>query len=295
MFTLAQHGDPVEQAAWPLFLCDEFSQYEEFWRLFIVELTCRVHNPTDTRLRPKEELQAAGRDAWHVEVAQLHYTTLLHLIRVFDLRQKGVHDRDSFFEAIVRLDAATDTAFELLGHCLIDRGKSEPWNERAGERVRRRWDNQEPTKPFKALHDYRNSLLHGRARTEHPALIRTGQSEVRVPLYPTLDTMQKTLDWREADPADAAPANQIVDDAWTDVLAYLRDTWAGRLIPWARKTFTEPGKPPQSFQLHAVEFGAIPARALSAEGPAEYHAPAEYHGGSIEAYPRRTPPDDQSG
>ena len=287
MFTIAQHGDREERGAWPLFLSAEFPEYEEFWRWFIVELTGRIHDLNAISFLSKQELEAAGREEWHVEVAQLHYTILLHLVRVYDLRRKGVYDRDSFMEAIVRLDAATDTAFELLGHCLLDQGKSKSWDELAGKAVREKWDAREG-KSFKLLHDYRNSLLHGRARTKHQALFATDQWQVIVPLYPRLDTMKDTLDWREADPADAAPASHIVDEAWTDVLAYLRKAWVERLIPWARTNFTEPDLP-QLSPLRAHDFGGIqPAPAASADAP-----PATSTGGSITSTYTR-PPDDQS-
>jgi hypothetical protein len=263
VFTLTQHGDREERAAWPLFLRYEFPEYAEFWRLFIVVLTGRVHDVRAIGFRPQEELDAEGRPDWHVEVAQLHYTTLLHLARVFDLRQRRIRDRDSFLEAIVRLDAATDTAFELLGRCLIDAGASPAWNEDAGKKVRQKWQD-EAGGPFKSLAAYRNSLLHGRVRPEHEVTLQGDGWETKVPFYPTFASMGTALDWRQANLADAAPADQLVNEEWEHVLAYLRDTWAKELVPWARATFTEPVPPPATSRIINLVLGGAPSASAAA-------------------------------
>ena len=272
-FTLAHFGDREEQAAWPLFVRDEFPQYEEFWRLFVVALTGRVSDVREIGFRPQAELDRLGRHEWHVEVAQLHYTTLLHLARVFELRRRRVRDRDSFFEAIVRLDAAADTAFELLGHCLIDRGSAESWNERTGERVRKAWEKKAGS-PFISLARYRNSLLHGRVRPEHEVVFQVDRWSPKVPFYPTFEKMPTALDWRKADALDAAPADQLVDEAWTQVLAYFRKAWTGELLPWARASFKAPPVPITTRQ--GVSNLIVSAGALSASPDAP-----SYTGGSI--------------
>lgn len=282
MFTLAQHGDPEEQVARLRFLDAEFPQYEEFWRLFIVALTNRVHNVNNVWFRPQEELDAESRPAWHVEVAQLHYTTLLHLIRVFDLRRRGVRNRDSFLEAMVRLDAATDTAFELLGHCLIDRGTSASWNEDVGKKVRGRWGAQ-AGQPLKVVQDYRNCLLHARVRPEYQVVVDIAGQRTTVPYYMRLEKMKDSLDWRKATIEDAAPADAIVTEAWAEVLQYFRLSWNDELIPWAKANFT-PAEVP------AVVFGYTNLPGLSAS--ADF--PVPYHGGSISSTVTTTamPPHD---
>lgn len=133
-FQLALHGDRVEQAAWPLFVRDRFPEYEVFWQLFVVPLTNRVTDANDVSFRAQPELDQEGRPAWHVAVAQLHYTTLLHLLRAWEIRQRRV----AFIEAIARLSAATDTAFELLGRCLNGKEYA-AWSENAGKDARREW------------------------------------------------------------------------------------------------------------------------------------------------------------
>jgi hypothetical protein len=274
-FTLARDGDPEERVAQLLFLNAEFPQYEKFWRLFVVGLTGRVHDVTQIGFRPQAELDAEGRSEWHVEVAQLHYTTLLHLRRVFDLRREGIWNRDRFLEAIVRLDAATDTAFELLGHCLIDRGKSLPWDEIAGQKVRKSW-GKKAGQPLKALQDYRNCLLHARMRLEYPVILDIDGRQTTIPFYTTFGKMLNSLDWREATIEHAAPVDALVDEAWAQVLDYFRHAWAEELLPWAQAAFSAPEVP---VTLPAMPFSTPAARSLSAD------APPTYTGGSISHSP----------
>lgn len=224
-FDLATYGDSVECTAWPAFLHDEFPQYEAFWQVFVVELTDRVREPFSIRFRPQSELDAINRPEWHVAVAQLHYTTLLHLVRVFELRRRRIRDRDSFIEAIVRLHAATDAAFELLGRCLIDGGVSDPWDEAKGKKVRERWIGERKP-PLSHVRHYRNALLHGRVRPEHEVMIGSPDDDwqTKVAFYPTFAKMPSALDWRKASIDDAEPADHLVDQAWVEVLDYLRAT-----------------------------------------------------------------------
>lgn len=221
-----------------------------------------------------------SRPAWHVAVAQLHYTTLLHLSRVFELRRRRIRDRDSFIEAIARLHAATDTAFELLGRCLIDEGASDAWAEKKGRSVRDRWiKEREP--PLTHVRDYRNALLHGRVRPEYQVTVRSHDEgwETKVPFYPTFGKMSASTDWREASLADAAPADQLVDQAWTEVLDYLDATWEAELLPWADERFNAPDVPLSLSETYGRD--AASARSASADGP------PEYRGGSVERYETR--------
>jgi hypothetical protein len=265
-FDLATYGDSVERVAWPSFVCREFPQYEEFWQVFVVELTERVREPLAVEFRPQEELNKISRPAWHIAVAQLHYTTLLDLVRVFELRRRGVGDRDSFTEAIARLQAGVDAAFELLGRCLLSGGDEQPWSEKKGESIRRKWQKAAGD-PLKSLRDYRNALLHGRVRPEFQIQIPGpvyGQ-QARVTLYPKLETIASALDWRDATLNQAMPAEQLIDEVWAAVLDYARTTWETKLVPWARDNFRAPGTPEGISSLFLPNVAG--ARSVSAEGP----------------------------
>lgn len=278
-FTLTEDGDREERAAWPMFLRNEFPQYEHFWRVFVVPLTGRVLDSPHVNFLSTTEIEALGRAEWHVEAAQLHYTTLLHLVRVCHLRSRSVHDRDSFMEAIVRLDAATDTARELLGRCLLDQGVSASWDETAGRRIRGNWtkEDEEGCRPFKALADYRNALLHGRMRPEYRITFETGHGSTTVPFYPLFEAVPKesTLDWRKADLADFAPADHLVDQAWHLVLDYLRTSWSSRLLPWAASEgMSEP------VRSHLRQVGLASGDGLASTPSCSPEPCHEYFGGS---------------
>ena len=263
-FELATDGDNTEQIAWATFLRHEFPHYEAFWQVFVVELTGRTWDgdQTNIRLREQADLDKIDRPPWHVAVAQLHYTTLLHLVRAFEIRHRRVRDRDSFTEAIVRLSAATDTAFELLGRCLLDPDEADTWNQNAGKRIRERWA-QENDRPLQSIRSYRNDLLHGRVQMVFDGRLGIdGERYTNVLFFPRFERLSPKPDWREANPDDAAPADQLVDEAWDRVLAYFRETWDGRLLPWARESFEAPERPPAKFT-----FNIRAVRSLSADSP----------------------------
>ena len=231
-FDLASHGDVVERSAWDNFLRDEFPEYETFWQFFVVGLTERVKDGFGIAFLPRGEL---SREEGHVAVAQLHYTTLLHLVRVFELRQGPIRDRDALIEAITRLSAATDTAFELLGRCLLDKDYA-PWKENEGKKAREDWQRREGLL-LASVRRYRNTLLHGRARVHYRA--QNGPL-----LCPSFEQMADAADWREADQNETVRANDLVDNGWAQVLGYLSRTWRAELVPWAMGNFCRPDVPP---------------------------------------------------
>jgi hypothetical protein len=257
-FRLATDGDYTEQMAWPMFVRDEFQQYESLWRVFVVALTERVQEGEQSSIRFLEqtELDKIDRPIWHVLVGQLHYTTLLHLVRVFELRRRRVRDRDSLIEAIARLYAATDTAFELLGRCLIEREPetAKVWNQTPGKDIRNRWMSENDW-PLASLRRYRNALLHGGLRMAYDGRFELPDGRfTNAVCFPRFEAISKTPDWREASPDDTAPADQLVGEAWEEVLAYLRQTWNGELVKWACENFEEPAKPPRTMTLEARSF-----------------------------------------
>ena len=257
--SLDADGDVVEKWAWSAFLRDEFPEYQTFWRLFVVGLTGRVVDGVTIGFRSQAELDAVHRPEWHVAVAQLHYTTLLHLGRTFTIRQRPLEDWDVLIEALARLSGATDTAFELLGRCLLrgPRAPWDPWSETAGNAPRRLW-REHDGQPVEAVRRYRNTLIHGRVRVHY---IDPGVGPLRVP---SLDDIDQFADWRTADESTSRRANDLVDEAWLQVLEYLRRTWRNRLIPWCTWN---------------VKSATIPLERAPTVSPA-----AHYSGGSVTPY-----------
>ena len=72
-YTIADHGDDFERAAWVSFLQAEFPSYQSFWQRHVVPLTNR---PTNIQLKDDATLKAEGKEPEDVAIAQLHYTVL---------------------------------------------------------------------------------------------------------------------------------------------------------------------------------------------------------------------------
>jgi hypothetical protein len=132
-YTLEKDGDPVERKYWNLFLRAEFPSYETVWADFVVPVTGR---PDHGGFKSDEVLAEIGLGPGDMCNAQLHYTTFTHLARVFDLKEAGFVEADSFIEALVRLAAATDAADELLQRA-TNPGLYPAWQE--GPAARNEW------------------------------------------------------------------------------------------------------------------------------------------------------------
>jgi len=240
---LAEHGDDFEKAYWPKFIRDEFPAYAEFWRRFVQP---RREHPEKVKLK-RGSTPETGLDANAVIVSELHYSTFMHLVHVYEIRRSPesfVFVRNSvaeidrltgtFSDAIICLSAATDTADELLERVLDTR--YEPWNEGRSRKARshRRGSHD----PLPILHNYRNRLAHGPLV---PLQITTILDEVEKTrsvelFFPRFENLSETLDWRtfqhgEVARDDFARARDLVEEAWTMVLVYLRNEWASNLLP----------------------------------------------------------------
>jgi hypothetical protein len=76
-------GDSAERRYWDEFVAERFPSYEAFWLAHVVPLTRRARDRREISFRSCEDLGTDADEA--VTVAQLHYTTLIHLGRVHDL------------------------------------------------------------------------------------------------------------------------------------------------------------------------------------------------------------------
>jgi len=245
-YTLAKDGDREEQKYWTAFLRDEFAAYETVWSRYIVPLTGRPHH---LHFKTDAELASIGRGHADLCNAQLHYTTLVHLSRAWELRKTEVRTIESFTEAITRLSAATDVADELLQRA-VSPGNYDPWDETPS--VRRAW-RQANNYPLQPLRDYRNRLLHGRIAPLVEVEVRgplpgevvyvPSSSPRRFIALPKIGREAAYLDWRKVvgQPnlgltalrveSDFALTINIVNEAWRDVLSYLQQHWTDTLVP----------------------------------------------------------------
>lgn len=255
-FTIDTDGDEVEKAWWPQWTRDHFPSYEAFWVSRVVPVTNRVKVRSDLRFQSDTDL--AGFTPEDVAVAQLHYTILIHLGRVFEVLDDvraftspgpivgRPFGRNECVECFARLSGANDVADELLAR-REGPGRFDPWDERRGEAARRSWRDRhgDPLEPVRA---YRNRLVHGRVVLEVyvPATDSHGRPIGDVLTYPELEKVDSYLDWRvalaAANPPAGAPARRgfppdfaepalIVRDAWERVVAYVENAWKTHLVP----------------------------------------------------------------
>lgn len=248
-FTIAEDGDEFEKGWWPQWTRDRFPSYQAYWVPRIVPLTHRVKNRRNVHFQTSAELEAAGYTDEDVAVAQLHYTILRHLGRVFELlddahaftvRSYGANrpfGRDEFFESFARLSGTSDVADELLAR-RASPGTYDAWQETHGRNARTGWrkTNPDPLRPVRA---YRNRLVHGRVVPEVyvNAQDTQGRALGQMLFYPRLDKVDSYLDWRVAFAAAVSPspdfdeAALIAVDAWEKVVDYVEQAWQTHLLP----------------------------------------------------------------
>jgi hypothetical protein len=250
-FTIETDGDELEREAWYQWTRDRFPGYEKFWSVRIVPTTYRVRHRDNIRFQTTVELDAAGYTDEDVTIAQLHYTILRHLHRVFVLldeahasflsprehRGNRPFGPDEFFESFTRLSGVSDLADELLAR-RANPGRYGAWNERDGRNARRAWRDQVVSDPLRRVRDYRNRLVHGRIVPETfvPARHADGRDLGVLLFYPRLEAVDRYLDWRVAFAAAASPspdfdeAALIARDAWDLTVDFVEQAWATHLL-----------------------------------------------------------------
>jgi hypothetical protein len=258
-FSIARNGDYWEKVHWQAFASERFPSYEDFWLAHVVPLTNRgmtterLSREHRIRFRTDAELAADGLGHEDVAVAQLHYTLLLHVGRVWQLLDQGLafatsdaqrgrgFDSNDFFESFTRLSGASDVADEVLERRRTRGSGTYPaWDERAGGRARKAWRKREGD-PLTDVRSYRNRLVHGRVVPQWGVRVfeqGTGAFHGERVMYPRIDRVQDHLDWRRAyDPANIDAvlsefenADAIVREAWERVLDYAEASWRRHVL-----------------------------------------------------------------
>ena len=236
-FTIAADGDVHERRYWSLFAAEAFPSYEVFWAAEIAPLIYRTRDRKNLYFQNHEELEAIGKTSEDVTVAQLHYTLLLHLGRMFDLLEDPAFDRYSFAESFVALTGASDVGDELLQRRKTP-GVYPAWDEQEGSRARRDWRDAEGD-PLRDIRAYRNRLVHGRVVPEvHVERRGLGLPTKQTLEFPRIEKVDDYLDWRMAqDPArspfvvnDFREGRSIVRDAWERVVSHTETAWQTHLL-----------------------------------------------------------------
>ena len=228
MIRLASDGDGVERACWSAFVEQQFPAYEHYWLQDVVPLRRigTIHLCSDA------ELKETGKGPEDVCRAQLHYTVLRHLARVWELRSVMNLSENQLSETLARICSAVDVAFELLQRATTP-GVYDPWLEqgkkpaRGGLEARKAW-KESNNWPLQQIYKYRNRLLHGR-------LLPSGVGPDSI-FVPRIGCEERYMDWRNLngltakDAADFAVARDVVAEAWSQVLKYFEQQWRAVLL-----------------------------------------------------------------
>jgi hypothetical protein len=230
-YSLEKDGDVFEQNFYTKFIRDEFPSYEAFWVKYVVPLTNR---PINIHTKTNSELASIGKSEHDICISQLHYTVLLHLVRVYEIRQLGHINIDQLIEGMVRLIGAQDVAFELMERVTNPR-KYDPWGETIGKKARSAWQKKYNS-PLQTLRAYRNHLVHGRVSAQIRSIAPNNTVGF---LVPAIGKVALYLDWRKltGQPishsiigTDYVPTNTILDDAWKQTIQYFEQSWQDHLL-----------------------------------------------------------------
>jgi hypothetical protein len=210
-YKLLLHGDPKERTWWPL-LSNDFSEYEIFWRRYVVPLTNRIDPAV-----PEGDEQKIRFRALHSEyekMAMTHYSVFYFLARA---TQKLNSERLEFPEdTLFLLDSCLDNAqafFKAILVVVADLGGS------------LHLPTQSPAKSsdLGAIRAYRDVLLH------NPVIGRVMQpdGEEFLPRLETLDEVKES--WKKAfrlSPEQLVSSKVLLSDLRRVLIAYLRQNWA---------------------------------------------------------------------
>lgn len=231
-YTLQDDGDGFEQQYWPLFISPEFPEYGQFWAKHVTPLTNR---PVDIHFKDDPALIADGHTAEDICIAQLHYSILRHLARVYEIKQQPHPDLNVLTEVFVRLTGAQDVAFEMLER-YTNRGTYDPWlstKQRGilGSREARQGWQENNNHPLQNIRKYRNHLVHGRML---PSVI------AETYYFPSIGQEEQYFDWRVITASNAWRAevgktlqssSNIAQSAWDATTDYFRTEWSNHLLP----------------------------------------------------------------
>lgn len=231
-YSLIEDGDGVEKKYWNKFIQNQFSSYEKFWVKYVTPLTNR---PVNIHFKTDGELKNLGKSANEICISQLHYSILKHLTRAFDIVNLHNINLDSLIEGMVRLCGALDITFELLER-FSNPAKYDPWLDKkknrlelGGKEACENWQKNNQY-PLQTIRDYRNHLIHGRML---PGILGD------IYYLPKIGSESNYFDWRLiTDPLnnpslnkeDLMSADEILKQAWKEVIVYLENQWKTILL-----------------------------------------------------------------
>jgi len=265
-FTLLTDGDFLEKKYWNLFIENEFSNYEKFWEKFIVSLTNR---PSDIHFKTDDELKKTGKTEKEIHreicIAQLHYSVLRHLARVYELRERlNNNDTESSLFAMTPPASGTSTTSSDSSACSTVRisttGDKSNFKQSLLDiltegmvricgaqdvafELLARMKNKSMYDPWiardseKARREWQesNKDKHNKGplqglRDYRNHLVHGRQSPSIDIYFPKIGKEKDYLDWRKVTQAvpnskDFSEAKDILKQAWDETLIYLNREW----------------------------------------------------------------------
>ena len=239
-YSLSVDGDGFEKSTYELFLNSKFPNYENFWNKFVVPLTNRPTNvffKNDTELQKLYPSDSKEKIHERICIAQLHYSSLIFLRSAFD----GCNNASINFGEVVRcfsnLYSALDISAELFGRydrlqnngVMIDNFDQNSVADAI--EIRKKWqkNNGYPLK-IKAVRDYRDNLIHGRA----PFTYATPEAGYLA--LPIIGQERSFFDWRKCyEPTQLwLPqyewTHSLTVNAFNEVVNYLNIAWNDELL-----------------------------------------------------------------
>jgi hypothetical protein len=227
-FSIALHGDRREQLWWPL-LSDSFSNYELFWRRYIVPLTFRI----DTSISPRSSTWIRFRPEISRDVEQLgmrHYSVFYWTARAIYRVMKETAWMEFPEDVLSLLDSANDNV-ELFSKSLVGIARR---TGTALPMLRGQFPRTYAS-VFETVRKYRDTIVH------NPVLGRTSESPRE--LLPKQSRLGDVKDsWRAAEllgPKEFIATSDLILRIANEYVAALQDLWREVLDALACSSFDE--------------------------------------------------------
>ena len=218
--TLKNYGQSFEKFYWNRFIKYKFPTYEIYWVNYVVPITKRDEIAPNKGIKTNEELNKIGKNENDVKLAQLNYSILRGLIRVYEIIKLNKEIKlDTFIEGIIRLGTTIDSIYEFLTR-IYNPNTYDPWNHSSCRDALQAWRSN--TTIFETFHFYRNRLVHS---TFFPKISNK---------YPKIGVEDNYLDWRKVTSKMKSDSNIlrdfdefhiILDEQWNKIIEYANIEW----------------------------------------------------------------------
>lgn len=228
---LTTDGDQFEKDFWPKFIKDKFPSYESFWLKYTFPL--RENGSINFKNEPNPELGKIGRN---INIAQLNYGVLRHLIRcyqILELLKTAYHfgQYDLFIEGITRLVGTLDNSDEILARLKWSNEYTKTSVEEIeseARKARKRW-RDDIGDPLQKIRNYRNRVIHGSPLSviidsdanKSICLPEVGKENLYMDFRLITNHSDKFSQYKN----DFPPVLRILEGLWEETVKYVEEKW----------------------------------------------------------------------